>query len=307
MTRLPDLEAWAIFARVAELGSFNQAASELGLARTTVSKAVSRLEERMQASLLHRTTRKLSLTESGRVALDRAARILADGRGIEADIVDQAAVPRGVIRMAATSGFGNAALAPAIPDFLKAYPDVEIDLHLTEDRVDVVGDGFDLILQIGMAVDSSLRSSRLFSVRRPVVASPEFVRRHGMPAHPSDLAHMPAIISSHIPGPHDWEFTRNGHEPVLVHVRGPYRVDSPAAQVPALLGGIGFTALPHYYIARDIEQGRLIELLPEWSAVPGGIYVITPPGRGRPARVRVLIEFLRERFATSAWAIGILR
>jgi len=307
MTHLPDLEAWAIFARVAELGSFSQAASELGLAKTTVSKAVSRLEERMQASLLHRTTRKLSLTESGRVALDRATRILADGRGIEADILDEAAVPRGTIRMAVTSGFGNAALAPAIPDFLQAYPEVEIDLHLTEDRIDVVGDGFDLILQIGQGLDSTLRSSRLFSVRRPVIASPDFVARHGMPAHPSDLAHMPALISSHLPRPHDWEFSREGHEPVLVHVRGRYRVDSPTAQIPALLGGIGFTALPHYYIAREIEEGRLLELVPEWSSVPGGIYVITPPGRGRPARVRVLIEFLRERFASSAWAIGILR
>ena len=132
MPHLPDFEAWAIFAKVAEKGSFSQAASELGLAKTTVSKSISRLEERMRTTLIHRTTRKLSLTESGRLSLDRALRILADGAAIEADILEEAAVPRGQLRVSCTTGFGLNALAPALPEFLHAYPEIDLDIGFTE-------------------------------------------------------------------------------------------------------------------------------------------------------------------------------
>jgi DNA-binding transcriptional LysR family regulator len=307
MPHLPDFEAWAIFAKVAEKGSFSHAAEDLGLAKTTVSKAVTRLEERMQASLLHRTTRKLSLTESGRLVLDRAMRILADGAAIEADILEEAAIPRGLVRMAATTGFGISALAPTIPEFMQAYPEVEIDLHLTEDRVDIVADGFDLAVQIGQGLDSSLRISRLFSFSRPLVAAPDFVARHGRPEHPRDLERMPALIPSHVPWADEWEFTRDGEDPVVARVKAAWRVNSAHAMIPALLAGVGLTLMPKYYVWREIQAGRLVELMPEWQTAPGPIYLVTPPGRARPARVRVLIEFLRERFASQAWACGILR
>ena len=307
MPHLPDFEAWAIFAKVAEKGSFSQAAEDLGLAKTTVSKAITRLEERMQTSLLHRTTRKLSLTESGRLTLERATRILSDGWTIEADIVDEAAVPRGLVRIACTTGFGLGALTPAIPDFMKAYPEIEIDLRLTEDRVDVVADGFDLAIQIGQGSDSSLRTLRLFSFERPLVASPDFVERHGLPTHPSELGRYPAVIPSHVPWANDWEFHRDGHEPVRVHVNGALRIDSAYGLIPALVGGIGLTLIPEYFVWRDLANGKLVRLLPDWQAVPGPIYMVTPPGRARPARVRVLIEFLREHFAVQPWARGILR
>ena len=307
MPHLPDFEAWAIFAKVAEKGSFSQAAEDLGLAKTTVSKAITRLEERMQTSLLHRTTRKLSLTESGRLTLQRAARILADGAAIEADILEEAAIPRGLIRMACTTGFGLEALMPLLPEFLKAYPDIEIDLNLTEDRVDLVADGLDLVIQIGQGTDSSLRASRLFSFRRPLVASPEYIERHGKPGHPSDLVRLPAIIPSHVPWAHDWEFNKEGHEPVIAHVNGPFRVNHVKGVIPPLLAGIGLALVPLFFIWRELKAGELVELLPEWTAVPGPIYLVTPPGRARPARVRVLMEFLRENFASQPWACGIER
>lgn len=302
MPHLPDLEAWAIFAKVAEKGSFSQAAEDLGLAKTTVSKAITRLEERMQTSLLHRTTRKLSLTESGRLSLERASRILLDGAAIEADILEEAAVPRGLIRFAATTSFGVEALAPALPAFLHAYPDIEIDLCLTDNPIDIVADGFDLALQIGSGVDSSLRTSRLLTVRRPLIASPEFIERYGQPEHPSDLAQFPALVMSHIPSPNHWEFIGPNRETHIVEVSGPFRVNNASATIASLLAGIGLALMPEFYIWRELAQGRLVELMPGWAVIPGPLHVVTPPARARPARVRVLLEYLRDYFATQCWA-----
>lgn len=306
MPHLPDFEAWAIFAKVAEKGSFSQAAEDLGLAKTTVSKTITRLERRMCTTLLHRTTRKLSLTESGRQSLDRALRILQDGAAIEADILEEAAVPRGLVRLAATTGFGTRALAPVVPDFLAAYPEIELDLHLSEERVDVVSDGFDAAIQVGAGADSSLRMSRLFSYRRPVVATPSLVDTFGLPEGPEDLARFPAIIPTHVAWGRDWEFMR-GEEAVTMRMTGAYRVNNADAIVPAALAGIGIALVPEFFLWEHLNDGKLIELLPEWSIPPGPVYLVTPPGRARPARVRVLIEFLKHHFAAQPWARGIER
>jgi DNA-binding transcriptional LysR family regulator len=172
MPHMPDFEAWAIFAKVVEKGSFSQAAEDLGIAKTTVSKAVTRLEERMRTTLFHRTTRQLSLTESGRLCVERATRIMVDGAAVETEVLEEAAIPRGTIRMAVTTEFGVAALSPLLPEFMTAYPDIELDLRLTEATVDLVADGYDCAIRVGGLADSSLRISRLFSFRRPLVAAP---------------------------------------------------------------------------------------------------------------------------------------
>lgn len=305
MPHMPDFEAWAIFAKVAEKGSFSHAAEELGLAKTTVSKAVTRLEERMRTTLIHRTTRQLTLTESGRICLERASRILADGIGVEAEILEEAAIPRGLVRIAATTAFGVEALAPLLPEFLKAYPDIEIDLCLTDSKVDIVAEGLDCAIRIGGLADSSLRVSRLFSFRRPLVAAPAFIERHGSPAHPSELATLPAVIPSHVPWGTEWEFSHETEGSFTVRAKGPLRVNNGTAMVPSLLAGLGLATYPEFYIWDHLQAGRLIELLPDWKTAPGPVYVVTPPGRARPARVRVLLGFLRDHFANRPWAHGI--
>jgi DNA-binding transcriptional LysR family regulator len=305
MPHMPDFEAWAIFAKVAERGSFSQAAEELGLAKTTVSKAVTRLEERMRTTLIHRTTRQLNLTESGRLCLERATRILADGMGVETEILEEAAIPRGLIKMAATTAFGVEALAPLLPTFLKTYPDIEIDLCLTDGKLDLVADGLDCAVRIGGLADSSLRVSRLFSFRRPLVASPSFIERFGRPAHPAELATLPAVIPSHVPWGTEWDFKHETEGSFTVTVRGPLRVNNGTAMVPSLLAGVGLATYPEFYIWDHLQAGRLEELLPDWKTSPGPIYVVTPPGRARPARVRVLLAFLREHFASQPWAHGV--
>jgi DNA-binding transcriptional LysR family regulator len=272
-----------------------------------VSKAVSRLESRMRTTLFHRTTRKLSLTETGRLSLDRALRILADGAAIEADVLEESAVPRGLVRAAALTAFGEDSLAPLLPAFLAAYPDIDLDLILTDKPVDIVAQGFDLAVQIGSGTDSSLRASRLYSLRRPVIATPALLAQYGMPQRCEDLRTIPALIGSHIPQPEELHFIGPGGETCTVRLTGALRINSMRALIPALLAGQGFAAMPEIYIRKELQSGQLVELLPEWVLADGQVFVVTPPGRARPARVRVFIEFLREHFGGGLPELGIRR
>jgi DNA-binding transcriptional LysR family regulator len=302
---LPDFEAWAIFAKVAERGSFSQAAEELGLGKTTVSKAITRLEERMRTTLLHRTTRRLSLTESGRASLERALRILADGEAVEAEILEEAAIPRGLVRFACVWAFGVRTLAPVLPEFMAAYPEVRLDLHIADDPVDLIADGFDLAIRLGPIPDSSLRISRLFSLRLPVVGSPAYFEQHGMPQHPSELSSHKTIVYTHILESDDWTFDHPQEGRCTVRVAGQIRCNNGAAAVPLLLAGQALALQPVPYIWEELQSGRLVEALPDWRSEPVRVSVVTPPGKARPARVRVLIEFLREHFSRAAWAQGV--
>jgi len=224
---------------------------------------------------------------------------------VESEILEEAAVPRGLVRIASTIAFGTDQLAQILPDFMKRYPDVEIDLCLTDDRVDLVASSFDVALRIGPSADSSMRISRLFSLRVPVVGSPEFFDKHGRPNHPSDLSKMPALIFTHILGADVWHFAYPEHGTCDVQVEGPIRVNNGVAAVPALVAGIGMTALPEAYAWRELKDGRLEAVLTDWTVAPPPLHVMTPPGRARPARVRVLIEYLRQHFTAQPWAVGI--
>jgi DNA-binding transcriptional LysR family regulator len=184
-------------------------------------------------------------------------------------------------------------------------PDVLIDLTLSEEPIDIIADGFDVAIRIGQGADSSLRTSRLFSFRRPLVAAPALVEAMGTPVRPEDLARFPAVIPTHVPWGDDWEFAKAGEPPVAVRMKGAFRVNNAAAMVPVAVAGIGVTLIPEYFVWRELQDGSLIELLPDWIAPSAPIYLVTPPGRVRPARVRVLLDFLRERFATGFRAQGI--
>lgn len=300
MNHLPDLEAWGIFAKVAELSSFSGAATELGLSKATVSKAVSRLEDRIGTRLFHRTSRRLSLTETGRVLSVRAAQILAEAEAAEAEASAQSASPRGRVRMAAPMSFGLEHIAPALPDFLRTYPAVTVDLHLSDQIVDMVGEGFDLALRIAALPVAR----RLWEVRRLVVASPAYLARRGRPRQPHDLDEHDCLGYAYLSTPDTWRFTGPDGEQQAVPISGPLRANNADALMPALRSGLGIAVQPDFIVWKDLQEGRLEVLMPEWTLPHIALHMVTPSGAHRPAKVTALIDFLVNRFTTTAapWA-----
>src|SRR3984885_5558142 len=188
MSKLPDFEGIAMFAKVAEERSFAAAALAMGVSVATVSRAVARLEDRLGGRLFNRTSRRLALTDFGRGLADRAGRLFAEAEEIEHAALETARRPRGLVRLAAPMSFGTRWVAPILPAFFRLYPDITVDLHLSDEKVDLIGDGFDAALRIAVLEDSSLVARQLAPVRRFIVAAPSYLERHGRPRHPDDLS-----------------------------------------------------------------------------------------------------------------------
>src|ERR1700680_2709951 len=207
MPRLPDLEGLAIFAKVAESHFFALAAAELKLSKATVSKAVSRIEARLGARLINRTSRRFALTDAGRQLAGRAAHFLAEGEAVEDAALAQATMPRGLVRLAAPISLGVLHLAPLLPEFLATYPEVSVDLHLSDAMVDMIGGGFDAAIRIAVLPDSSLVARRLCSMPLYLVGAPAYLIRHGRPKHPLHLAEHFCIGYTYAITAENWHFT----------------------------------------------------------------------------------------------------
>ena len=303
MSKLPDLEAWAIFAKVAETGSFARAAADLAISQPTVSKAITRLEGRLRTTLFHRTSRKMSLTASGQDSLERATRILAEGEAVEAEVTEQSKSLRGTIRIAAPMSFGVSHLGPALPAFMKQHPEVNLDLHFSDELIDVVAQGFDIAMRISSLPDSSLLARRLCTVRILLVGAPAYFEQHGRPAHPRDLATHRALRYVHARVGEAWRFRHKTRGEFAQLVPSSLQVNNAEALVPALRAGLGLALQPEFLAWQDLQSGLLQTAMDDWQVPSIALHIVSPPGRAKPARVQALIEFLAAHFSEAPWAV----
>ena len=299
--KLPDFEGLAMFAKVSEERSFARAAKTLGVSVATVSRGVARLEERLGARLFNRTSRQLSLTEFGARLSDRASRIYCEAEEMENAARELSSRPRGLIRLAVPMSFGLRWVAPILPDFFEQYPDISIDLHMSDASVDLVGDGFDAALRIAVLPDSSLVARRLAPVAPFILAAPAYLEKYGCPDHPRDLAAHHLLGYSYRPKQDVWRLKNRQGDEEYVTPSGPLRATNSEALVPLALRGLGICELPEFLASEYLADGRLKAILQDWTLPSGALYFVTPSARARPAKIEALSEFMIARLSNPPW------
>jgi DNA-binding transcriptional LysR family regulator len=303
MSRMPDFEGLAMFAKVAEERSFAAAARALGISVATVSRGVARLEERLGARLFNRTSRQLALTDFGLTLAERATRIYCEAEEVENAARELSSQPRGSIRLAVPMSFGLRWVAPILPAFFRQFPEVAIDLHLSDAVVDLVGDGFDAALRIAVLPDSSLVARKLCPVAPFIVASPAYLAKHGRPTHPRDLDGHHCLGYAYRPRGDIWRFSNATGEEETITPTGPLRVTNGDALIPTVLDGIGIAELPEFMASEYLANGRIEAILTDWTLPRGALYFVTPSARARPAKVEALADFLAERLSDPTWTV----
>jgi DNA-binding transcriptional LysR family regulator len=291
-----------VFVRALERGSFSAAAADLGLTPSAVSKLISRLEDRLGVRLVQRTTRRLALTAEGEIYLARARRILAEIDDAEAEVTRARGAPRGRLRINSGSAFGLHQLAPALTDFLAAYPDITVELSITDRLVDLVDENADVAIRTGRVVDTSLVVRKIADLERVICASPSYLARKGIPRIPGDLAeHDCIVVVGAGAGLNRWPFRCAGGIDV-VDIAPRLSVDDAEAARRLAVEGAGIIRLADVIVGEPIRQGLLVPVLTDLHHVePFPLSAVYLAGRHRLPKVRVFLDFLTKRFAGAPW------
>ena len=284
----------ACFVEVARRLSFARAAEQLEMHVSGVSRAVAALEARLGVRLLQRTTRQVGLTEAGRTHLRRCEALLAELADAESAASALGGALRGTLRVSIPSGFGLTHITPGIAEFAAAHPELNLDLHLSNRNVDLVEEGYDLAIRLGRLTDSRMVARRLGESRRMLVASPDYVRTHGAPKRPADLAAHACLVLDTTTAPSRWEL-RSGAARERLRMPARLRSNNALALLDACRAGAGITLLPQVIVAADVAAGRLQRLLPRWNGDAQGVFAIYPGNRFIPAKVRRFVEFVEAR------------
>lgn len=307
--------AMEAFVAVSGSGSFAAAARKAGVATSSLTRQVDALEAEIGASLLNRSTRGLTLTPAGEEYLERVRRILADVEDAGRSVGDRDGVPRGLLRVSLPIAFARLHVAPILPAFLRAYPEVELELVTTDRIVDMVGERIDVAIRLGSLPSSSMVARRLGGHRRLVCASPKYLDRFGAPERPVDLVDRPCLTFVYGDGDRAWRFERDGSEQ-LVRVRGPLTSSDSETLRSAAVAGLGLVLLPTWLVGEDLAAGRLVEVLAGWRAEIGrlvpegasdaGVFALFLPDRRSSAKVRAFVEHLAARFERGprSWIAG---
>ncbi len=292
---LPDYEAWALFASVAEHGGFRAAAATSGVSVPTVSKAVSRLEKRLGIALFHRTSRRVTLSAAGEGLLAHARTIVASGLAAEEAARADAGDLAGPIRLTAPLSLGLTCLGEPLAEFLAAHRGVTIDCTLSDAQSDLVGEGIDLALRISDMADSSLLTQMIAPIPAALIASPAYLAREGTPLHPRDLSAHRVLGYGHGRRPAPIRLTGPDGAILSVDPTGPLFVNNGEVMLPLLYAGQGIAMLPTFICGDGLRDGRLVRVLPDWGPPQLSLSLVSPPSRLRPARVRALAEHLVNR------------
>jgi DNA-binding transcriptional LysR family regulator len=303
MSKLPDFEGLAMFAKVAEEHSFAAAARTMGVSVATVSRAVTRLEERLGGRLFNRTSRRLALTDYGRTLAERATKIYADAEDAEDLARETSRRPRGLVKLAAPLSFGTRWVAPLLPEFFRTYPDISVDLHLTDAHADLIGDGFDAALRVAILEDSSLVARLIVPVRRFIVAAPSYLSRYGRPQHPHELGAHQCLTYANRTKRDVWRFTHKSGEECSVTPTGVLRSTSIEAVLPMVLAGLAIAELPEFVATQYLADKQLEPLLTDWRMPEGGLYFVTPAARARPVKVSALADFFVAKLSVAKWRV----
>ena len=293
MDRFASLEA---FKATADHGSFAAAARDLGLSRSQVNKLVIHLEDHLRAQLFNRTTRQVSLTSTGRAFYDRVQTILSDLAEAESQIQDDQGEPQGELKINAPMSFGTAHLGPALIDFMQDHPKIRIQLILDDRFIDPIADGFDMTIRIGEPVDMpSLIDHEIVEAKRVICASPEFLKQYGQPKSPQDLSRLPCLHYGNLPTGNRWRLS-GPKGPQDVQVNGVLCSNNADVLRNAAVKGLGLALLPTFVVGAELQTGRLVSVLNDYQAPKINLCLLYPPNRHMSSRIRLLVEFLYQRF-----------
>lgn len=295
-----DVNDLLLFAEVVKARSFSEAARRLSISKSQVSKVVARLEGSLGVQLLQRTTRRLNLTEVGEAYYEHCERIQEELTLADDMVTRHQQSPRGKLKISASVAFGTLHIAPALPDFLTLYPDLSVDMTISDRLVDLVEDGYDVALRISPEPGQNLVARRLAPIRRKICASPAYIAKHGMPQRPADLADHNCLDYSFMSTQGLWHL-KGPDGDISVSVSGNLRINDDEALSQAVLGGLGLALLPTFIIGKDLQSGRLTEVMPGFVPTERFVFAVYLPNRHLPLKVRVLIDFLLARFGSNPY------
>ncbi len=284
-----------VFVAVVENSGFAAAARKLGVSKSAVSKRITQLEARLGAQLLHRSTRKLSLTEAGERYFAHAIEALSAAREAEDAVLELQGEPKGRLKINAPMSFGRLHVAPLVADFMLHHSKIEIDMIMDDRVVDLIEGGFDMAIRAGTLPDSALVARKLAPCRNVLCAAPSYLERRGIPDEPRDLTDHNCLHYAYFSDFHEWTFI-GAQEPIKVQTNGSYQVNNSEALLEAVIGGLGIGRLPTFIAGPPIATGRLVHLLKDYRMLEQTIYAIFPERRHLPLKVRAFVDYLLQQF-----------
>jgi LysR family transcriptional regulator, regulator for bpeEF and oprC len=292
------LQAMEVFVQVVDAGGFSRAADLMQLPKATVSTLIQQLEASLSVKLLHRTTRQVTVTADGAAYYERCLRILSDVKDAEESLSRTRLSPSGRLRVESPTGLSGEILVPALPDFFERYPDIQLELGSSDRPVDLIEEGVDCAVRGGALGDSTLIARRIGIINFVTCAAPSYVAKYGMPQHPRDLERHRCVnyFSAKTGKIYDWDFNKDG-ERIQVPMPGVIALNDSNAYVQAGLAGLGIVQMTDYLLLQHVREGRMVQVLPDWSSDPLPIHIVYPQNRHLSAKVRVFVEWVAELFA----------